>query len=200
MLLFVYTTTRKRLVIFTCRYFKLSWNTTALSQSNCRNFSSSSITFETRRYGRECADPIYLCYRLFWDIENRLYCWEKKWLLLHKGLFSGYSLHSGFVAGFLDRPTKHWGQGNCWYYLATYADVLGGQRQWAYATCQLCKGCWPVFNCVFRVLLYYASWKRYCLQGRLKRKERGENFPYCHTGTRNRSADMCGESKRRDGC
>ena len=30
--------------IFTCRYFKLSWNTTALSQSNCRNFSCSSIT------------------------------------------------------------------------------------------------------------------------------------------------------------
>ena len=43
MLLFVYTTTRKRFVIFTCRYFKLSWNTTALSQSNCRNFSWSSI-------------------------------------------------------------------------------------------------------------------------------------------------------------
>ena len=43
MLLFVYTTTRKRFVIFTCRYFKLSWNTTALSQSNCRIFSCSSI-------------------------------------------------------------------------------------------------------------------------------------------------------------
>ena len=43
MLLFVYTTTLKRFVIFTCSYFKLSWNTTALSQSNCRNFSCSSI-------------------------------------------------------------------------------------------------------------------------------------------------------------
>ena len=42
-LLFVYTTTHKRFVIFTCRYFKLSWNTTALSQSNCRNFSCSGI-------------------------------------------------------------------------------------------------------------------------------------------------------------
>ena len=42
MLLFVYTTTLKRFVIFTCRYFKLSWNTTALRQSNCRNFSCSS--------------------------------------------------------------------------------------------------------------------------------------------------------------
>ena len=43
MLLFVYTTTLRGFVIFTCRYFKLSWNTTALSQSNCRNFSCSSI-------------------------------------------------------------------------------------------------------------------------------------------------------------
>ena len=46
MLLFVYTTTRKSFVIFTCRYFKLSWNTTALSQSNYRNFSCSSIIQE----------------------------------------------------------------------------------------------------------------------------------------------------------
>ena len=44
-LLFVYTTIHKRFVIFTCRYFKLpvNWNTTALSQSNYRNFSCSSI-------------------------------------------------------------------------------------------------------------------------------------------------------------
>ena len=42
-LLIVYTTTLKRFVIFTCSYFKLSWNTTALSQSNCRNFSYGSI-------------------------------------------------------------------------------------------------------------------------------------------------------------
>ena len=38
----------KRLVIFTCRYFKLSWDTTALSQSNCRNFSCSSINGKIR--------------------------------------------------------------------------------------------------------------------------------------------------------
>ena len=44
MLLFVYTTTCKRFVIFTCRYFKLSWNSTALSQSNCRNFSCTGIS------------------------------------------------------------------------------------------------------------------------------------------------------------
>ena len=46
MLVFVYTTTRKRFEIFTCRYFKLSWNITALSQSNCSNFSCSSIKSE----------------------------------------------------------------------------------------------------------------------------------------------------------
>ena len=43
-IMLLFTTTRKRFVIFTCRYFKLSWNTTAISQSNCRNFSCSSIT------------------------------------------------------------------------------------------------------------------------------------------------------------
>ena len=32
---------------FTCRYFKLSWNTTGLSQSNRRNFSCSSRTAKT---------------------------------------------------------------------------------------------------------------------------------------------------------
>ena len=47
MLLLGYTTTHKRFVIFTCRYFKLSWNTTALSQSNCKHFSRSSINKET---------------------------------------------------------------------------------------------------------------------------------------------------------
>ena len=30
-------------VIFTCRYFKLSCNTSTLIQSNCRNFSGSNI-------------------------------------------------------------------------------------------------------------------------------------------------------------
>ena len=46
MLFNVYTTTLKRFVIFTCRYFKLSWNTTALNQSNCSNFSCGSINWE----------------------------------------------------------------------------------------------------------------------------------------------------------
>ena len=43
MLLFVYTTTPNGFVISICRYFKLSWNTAARSQSNYRNFSCSSI-------------------------------------------------------------------------------------------------------------------------------------------------------------
>ena len=52
MLLFVYTNTCKGFVIFTCRYFNFRWNTTALSQSNCRNFSCSGIkvgTHDTRQ-------------------------------------------------------------------------------------------------------------------------------------------------------
>ena len=53
MLLFVYTTTRKRFVIFTCRYFKLSWNTTALPQSNCRNFSCSRINTKIIQFTSE---------------------------------------------------------------------------------------------------------------------------------------------------
>ena len=43
MLLFVFPTQKVNFVIFTCKYFKLSWNTIALSQSSCRNFSCSSI-------------------------------------------------------------------------------------------------------------------------------------------------------------
>ena len=56
MLLFVYTTTRKGFVIFTstevARYFKLSWNTSALSQSNCRNFSCSGIIWKKKSWNR----------------------------------------------------------------------------------------------------------------------------------------------------
>ena len=54
MLLFVYTTTRKRFVIFTYRYFKLSWNTTALSQSNCRNFFSSTRGIYAKCHYKSC--------------------------------------------------------------------------------------------------------------------------------------------------
>ena len=40
----------QKVVIFSCRYFKLSWNTTALSQSNSRNFSWSSINFANENW------------------------------------------------------------------------------------------------------------------------------------------------------
>ena len=40
---------QKLIVIFTRRYFKLSWNTTAVSQSNSRNFSCSSIFSQVDR-------------------------------------------------------------------------------------------------------------------------------------------------------
>ena len=50
MLLFVYTTTRKRFVIFTCRYFKLSWNATALSV----------IVWESVPVAKRCGQPIWL--------------------------------------------------------------------------------------------------------------------------------------------
>ena len=60
MLLFVYTTTRKRFVTFTCRYFKSSWNTTALSQSNYRNFSCSSINNVIRYMPFKCVCTFYL--------------------------------------------------------------------------------------------------------------------------------------------
>ena len=51
MLLFVYNTTCKRFVIVTCKYFKLSWNTSSLSQSSCRNFSCSSIILRNKISG-----------------------------------------------------------------------------------------------------------------------------------------------------
>ena len=64
MILFVDTTTHKRFVIFTRRYFKLSWNTTALSQSKWRNFSCSTIRGQTD------------CILKHWNIYNT----NKQWL------------------------------------------------------------------------------------------------------------------------
>ena len=61
----VYTTTHRRFVIFTCRYFKLSWNTTALSQSNCRNFSRSSITGFIRRQNFDVSFGASLLWELY---------------------------------------------------------------------------------------------------------------------------------------
>ena len=81
-------TLRKSLVIFTCRYFQLSRNTTARSQSNCRHFSCSSIRFVTlnkiwKRFG--CAVLMFLFHWLGkrCDLEqkmvwfgNKSHCWE----------------------------------------------------------------------------------------------------------------------------
>ena len=52
-------TALKGFVIFTCRYFKLSWNTTALSQSNCRNFPCNSIKNE--KSGKTVRINNFLC-------------------------------------------------------------------------------------------------------------------------------------------
>ena len=87
--LFVYTTTHKRFVILTCVYFKLSWNTTALSQSNCRNFACRRITVEHHLL----ATPFWLSTTTFWSLQFtvsslylcddwklfKVYEWEFKW-------------------------------------------------------------------------------------------------------------------------
>ena len=53
MLLFVYNTTCKRFVIFTYRYFKLSWNTTALKQLSIKSTPelSANIPAKTTSWG-----------------------------------------------------------------------------------------------------------------------------------------------------
>ena len=78
MLLFVYTTTRKRFVIFTCRYFKLSWNTTALSQLNCRNFSCSGIASVWHMNYNMDLISIYDCREIFfaWKVQEQI-CLKK---------------------------------------------------------------------------------------------------------------------------
>ena len=71
MLLFVYTTTRKRLVIFPCRYFKLSWNIIALSQLNCRNFSCSGINVQ-KTWGKGLGHLLKIL--LLWKTEELSVC------------------------------------------------------------------------------------------------------------------------------
>ena len=81
MLLFVYTTTRKRFVIFTCRYFKLSWNTTALRKSNCRYFSCGSITLVIELQLGDHFDN-HDDYALnFWDIDR-----EVHYIIVHRSI------------------------------------------------------------------------------------------------------------------
>ena len=78
--LFVYTTTRKGFVIFTCRYFKLSWNTTAPSQANCRNFPCSSIIpwilckFHWRQFHGVCVTRGCLTVSTFYAKTSKMNC------------------------------------------------------------------------------------------------------------------------------
>ena len=79
MLLFVYTTTHRRFVIFTCRYFKLSWNTTALSQSNWRNFSCSSI--KVIIYVKMMSELYTIISNKLWDLSPFFGDLHNKWVL-----------------------------------------------------------------------------------------------------------------------
>ena len=104
-LLFVYNTTHKRFVIFTCRYFKLSWNTTALSQSNCRNFScrfsqfprrhpehNSICKFQANILKRSRNTRIYRAFPLMWQ-ELRLFIVTKERVHIRKD-FNSHRTHS----------------------------------------------------------------------------------------------------------
>ena len=98
--LFVYTTTHKRFVIFTCGYFKLSWNTTALSQSNCRNFSCRRITVEHHLL----ATPFLLSKTTFWSLQFtvsslhlyddwklfKVHEWEFKWCVCTRHIIGSH--------------------------------------------------------------------------------------------------------------
>ena len=96
MLLF-YTSTRKAFVIFPCRYFKLSWNTTALSQSNCRNFSGSSISLRKLRRKIELTKrslkgvKIFRCDKLEQNRENAFSCETSLFCLKVKTTFLSWS-------------------------------------------------------------------------------------------------------------
>ena len=80
-LLFVYTTTHKRFVIFICSYFKLSWNTTALSQSNCRNFSCGSIMTEIFRAPNQKGDATFQEWHIFTKLDRTWRNWRPHELL-----------------------------------------------------------------------------------------------------------------------
>ena len=95
MLLFVYTTTPKRFVIFTCRYFKLSWNTTVPSQSNYSNFSCSSINTEISFWFRSLNDA----YRKYTGI---YFSWCLEHFLLRAVCMPAFKVAK--VAG----PSNHW--------------------------------------------------------------------------------------------
>ena len=89
---YLFTTTHKRFVIFTRRYFKLSWNTTDLSQSNCKNFSCSSN----------------------WKIKNLLYPFWGLFIFLFFSFFFGSILENDMY--FMYRSWDWtFGYNQCWF-------------------------------------------------------------------------------------
>ena len=85
----------KRFVIFTCRYFKLSWNTTVPSQSNYSNFSCSSINTEISFWFRSLNDA----YRKYTGI---YFSWCLEHFLLRAVCMPAFKVAK--VAG----PSNHW--------------------------------------------------------------------------------------------
>ena len=99
MLLSVYTTTCKRFVIFTCRYFKLSWNNTALSQSNCSNFSCSSVRRLICQFPNKLMNFFFVSHLLF-------FCVLLRWLLCFLRFTSLVSLTGSYTE---DEPFSIYG-------------------------------------------------------------------------------------------
>ena len=98
-------TTRKSFVIFTCTNFKSSWNTTDLSQSNCRNFSCIGINREINATAAGCKITYSKCFILTHVTALRL---EGIWTSASFWLWPFYLVtrRSRFVTMF-------------WYYLQT---------------------------------------------------------------------------------
>ena len=74
----------QKFVIFTCRYFKLSWNTSALSQLNCRNFLCSSTRIQIDLYVTLCI----VCSHLMWIIPLPRY--KRRSLFTEPTSYSGH--------------------------------------------------------------------------------------------------------------
>ena len=132
MLLFVYTTTR-RFVIFTCRYFKLSWKTNALSQSNCRNFLCCSIRYFVFRWKFR---------RAKWRLNTR-FRWQTVLFLRTQDLLKNYVLA---VTHINCTAIIHWtkintGRKNGFTSIANLEQTI--------CKCHICL-----------ILLNFASWRR----------------------------------------
>ena len=122
----------KVFVIFTWRYFKLSWNTTALSQSICRNFSCSSIKNEIIVFtfilgDVKCKFVLSKTLKILFSLVNVFCDWQRSHHHGHRRvesphhilLFSTGDLALTWVSGvffsttagnFSRLETKHWNQ------------------------------------------------------------------------------------------